>query len=411
MPLVAPFAGERFVARDRLSDLIAPPYDVISPQERAALARQDAYNIVHLILPEGNGDRYERAGELLRQWRAEGVLSLDEDESVYVVQQQFRIPGGKLLTRTGVIGAVAVEAFPNGRVKPHEKTHAGPKADRLELMRTTEAMFEALLMLARDEDAELKRRLHQVVGDPVQVQHAELAGVQVKLWRVSGPDGAAIAEAAGAGPVYLADGHHRYETAIAYMQENVSARRTLGLVVPVGDPGLALMPTHRLIYSDALDVEAVVEGLRSRFHIRELPSDVSYTEQLGELRDRGTACIIVRPGGNALALLLKGGANLGDVPFADEPTVASLDVHRVDELVVRRLLGSGGERARLGYSAESDWVIDEVLGGDAVAGVLLNPVSLEQVLAVADAGAVMPQKATYFMPKVPSGLVMMGLGG
>jgi hypothetical protein len=153
--------------------------------------------------------------------------------------------------------------------------------------------------------------------------------------------------------------------------------------------------------------EEMVEDLRERFQIHELPAEVNYSDHLAELDNRGTACIVVLPEGNAVALLLKPGAKLGDLPFANQPAVASLGIARIDELVVKRFVAEAGKDARLAYSADSDHVIDEVTRGEAVAGVLLNATSVEQVLAVSDAGAVMPQKATYFMPKVPSGLVIL----
>ncbi|MFQ5702804.1 MAG: DUF1015 family protein [Gemmatimonadales bacterium] len=403
---VAPFVGYRFQAGDRLQDLIAPPYDVISVEERGALAERNIHNIVHLILPAGDEDKYERAGKLFAKWLEQGVLQPDSEESVYVVQQDFTAPGGGVYTRTGVIGAVLVEPMGTGVVKPHEKTHAGPKQDRLALMRATGAMFEALLMLAPDDDGKLQQGLVEVTGHRPLVE-CELNGVDVRLWRVSAVEGRKLAEAAGCGPLYMADGHHRYETAGAYMDEAPGADRTLALVVPVGDPGLKVLPTHRVIYGDRIDIDPFIDELRERFHLRELSSEENCVAHLADLKDRGTACVVVRPSGNALALLLKGGASLGDLPFVNEPAVASLDVARVDEMIVKRLLHMAGSEAWLGYSADPDALIGEIARGEAAAGVLLNPTDVDQVLAVADAGAVMPQKATYFLPKVPSGLVTL----
>lgn len=407
--LLQPFRGERFTESEHLSDLIAPPYDVISADHRRQLARRDAHNIVHLILPEGNDDRYGRANALLAKWRAEGVLRQDTEPSVYVVQQVFLGEEKRTLTRTGVIAAMAVEPFARGRIKPHEKTHAEPKADRLALLRATGAMFEALLMLARDKDGALARQLEDVVSvDPT--ASAELEGVGVNMWQVTGSRSLAIARVAGAGALYIADGHHRYETAIAYRKSNRAADRTLGMVVPLEDDGLVLLPTHRVVYGEPAEIDSVLSGLRGRFHVHELPQDASYAAHLAELKTRGTACIILSPGGNSFALLLKAGAKLGDLPFANEPTVASLDVARVDEMVVKPLLAAAGPEARLAYDSDPDGVIEVVAQGGAAFGVLLNAVTVEQVLAVADGGAVMPQKATFFTPKVPSGLVTLPYG-
>lgn len=410
IPLVAPFRAERYADLAKLSDLIAPPYDVISDEDRAVLAEQDAHNIVHLILPEaGEADRYTHAKALLDSWRADGTLVVDGDPAVYVVQQSFAISTGERLTRTGVIAAVAAEPFANGRVKPHEKTHDGPKEDRLALMRATDAMFESLFMFARDESGNLLALLAASTGQPPTAT-AKLNGVDIVFWRVTGGEAAAISQAAGEAPLYIADGHHRFETAVAYREEAPGVERIPVLVVPVRDSGLVVLPTHRLI-SGSIARKTAVERLRERFQIRDLEAGANYVEELAALESRGTACVVVLSEGLALALLLKGGTSLGDVPFANEPTVANLNIARIDALVVDVLKDLAGDDAVLTYSANAHEVIDSVQAGKAQAGVLVNATSVEDVLAVADAGAVMPPKSTYFMPKVPSGLVLMPLGG
>ncbi len=407
VPLVAPFMGERYAEQRRLGDLIAPPYDVINPEERQKLAERDPHNVVHLILPGGDEARYDNAARQLKEWRTAGVLVADDKASVTVLRQEFSTPEGERLARTGVIGGVAVEPFSAGRVLPHERTHKGPKEDRLALLEATEAMFEALFMVARDTDGSLLELLEEATRkNPL--ARAQMPGAALAVWRVTGKRGAELAEAAGREPLYIADGHHRYETAVAYRAEHPAADRLPALIVPAGDPGLVVLSTHRMVYGVGVDSEALTNDLRERFQMRELSSQANYAEELATLRARGTACIVVLPGGLAHAYLLKGGANLGDLPFANEPAVASLDVARVDEIVVKRLRALAGKGSRIGYSSEAHHVIEEVRQGSAAAGVLLNPTALEQVMAVADAGGVMPQKSTYFMPKVPSGLVVMG---
>jgi uncharacterized protein (DUF1015 family) len=404
-PLVVPFRSERF-APDMLSERLAPPYDVITEDARNALETRDPYNIVRLILPRGDEDRYRTAARRLAAWRSEGILVEDDQPAAYVVRQAYTGPDGARRERTGVIGAVAVEPFGDGRIKPHERTHAGPKEDRLALLRATQTMFEGLLMLSRDEGGTLRDRVIEAT-ERRPLTSAQLGGVAITVWRVPGRRGERLARAAGRGPLYLADGHHRYETAVAYRGEHPAADRTLGLIVPLSDPGLDVWPTHRLIVGSAIDAEAVLAELQERFQLRTLAPEKHYVDDLTAMRKRGTACIIVFPGGRAVALLLKGGASLGDLPFANEPTVASLDVARVDEIVVKRLRGAAGAGAQVRYESDATAAIDAVRRGQAAAGVLLNPATVEQVLAVADAGAAMPQKSTYFIPKVPSGLVLL----
>jgi uncharacterized protein (DUF1015 family) len=359
-----------------------------------------------VILPEGNGDRFEQVARTVREWRSLGVLKSDAEESVYVVRQEYTKPDGRMCARTGFIGAVAVEPFSKGRVKPHVKTHAEPKVDRLRLLSATNTMFEVLLFVARDETGKLRSLIEEAAsGEPA--VRAELEGVYVSLWQVSGESGCAIARSAGEHCLYLADGHHRYETALAYMDQNPRADRTLGLVVPLGDPGLTVLATHRIVYGESVDVDGVMDELQQRFHMHQLTPDVDFVPYLQGLRDRGTACAVVRKGEPAVSLLLKAGAKLGDLPFANEPTVASLDVARIDEMVVRPLLASAGRTGSLAYSADAGHVVEQASSGAAGAAVMLNPTSVEQILTVADAGAVMPQKATYFTPKVPGGLVTL----
>ena len=239
---------------------------------------------------------------------------------------------------------------------------------------------------------------------------AVLGQVDIAVWRITGGEAAAISQAAGEAPLYIADGHHRFETTVAYRAEAPGVERISALIVPIRDPGVAVLATHRLI-SGSMDRKAAVEQLRERFQIRDLEAGANYVEELAALQSRGTACVVVFSEGPALALLLKGGTSLGDLPFANEPTVASLDIARVDALVVDTLESLAGDDSSLTYSASAHEVIEVVRDGGAQAGVLVNATSVEDVLSVADAGAVMPPKSTYFVPKVPSGLVLMPLGG
>lgn len=403
-PLVAPFVAERYADGRRLSKLIAPPYDVLSPADRERYARRHDHNIVHLILPEGDVDRYAAARKRYERWRRDGVLVPDKTPAVYVLRQKFTTRDGARHARTGVIAGVAVEPPTARRVLPHERTHAGPKEDRLALLAATGAMFETLFMLARDEDGDLAASLAEAAAKRPTVT-AELRGVELTLWRVPGARGRALAEAAGRGALYMADGHHRYETAVAYRAQRPAADRIPALIVAVEDPGLVVLATHRIVRGASLDRRRLVSALRERFQMRDVPPASNYMDVLGELAGRGTGCLLVLPDGPAIALLLRG--DPGEPEFANEPAVALLDVARVDELVVNRLVSAAGDEARLEYTPDPHEAIDLVHRGDAVASVLLNPTPAAAVLRVADARAVMPQKSTYFYPKVPSGLVVL----
>jgi uncharacterized protein (DUF1015 family) len=399
LPLVAPFLGERYPDVGRLSDLIAPPYDVISDAERQALAARSAQNIVHLILPAGNGNRYERAAATLGRWRAEGILVRDQEPGIDVLQQEFTDAGGVRRVRTGMIAAVAVEPFEGGRVRPHERTHQGPKEDRLALLRATRTMCEALFMLARDLSGELARALADVVASPPAAT-AALGDVAIRVWRVTGSPAARLPRAAGAASLYIADGHHRYETTLAFHREHAAADRTLALIVPLRDPGLVVLPTHRIVQGPPVSEDEVRERLSGKFTIEVLEPARDLEKALTELR--GAGCVVVLPEGRRLAARPRA---LVVFEAEDVPALRRVDVSWADRLVLPALRGGG--TGRLAYASRSRDVIDEVAAGRAAAGMLLNPPAVEDVLAVADAGAVMPQKSTYFFPKVPSGLVLL----
>jgi uncharacterized protein (DUF1015 family) len=397
--LVAPFVGERYSAGVPLSDLLAPPYDVVDEAGRAALAQRHAGNVVHLILPRGNGDRYVRAAETLTEWRGRSLLTPDSGPGLYVVEQRFTAPDGAARTRTGAIAAVLAEPFSKRRIRPHERTHAGPKQDRLELLRATRTMCEALLLLSRDSTGAFQRGLAEATAAPP-VAKAQLDGVDISLWRVDGDRGLSLARAAGCESLYIADGHHRYETAVAYRTENAGAHRTLGLIVPAADPGLVVLPTHRVI--GGVQVQNVLERLREIAAVDRLPPGANVRQALAEVGRGGGGCVVAGPEG--LYRLVRTARleppSLRELP----PVVRSLDVAWADTAVIPRLQ-SGASVLR--YSADLDLALRWVRSGKAGAAVLLNPPAVEQVLAVADAGAYMPPKATFFTPKVPSGLVFL----
>jgi uncharacterized protein (DUF1015 family) len=391
--LAVPFNGERYSARERLSRLIAPPYDVISSSERARLAALDDHNIVHVILPEAPGDKYAHAADVLNQWRAEQSLVRDVDAGVYVLAQDFTLPSGEAHSRVGVFVALAAEGYESRRVRPHERTHAGPKADRLALLRATHTSVESIFVIAPDSDGALDREL-RVITQGTPDATASLAGVGIRLWVVAGDDGADLAALVRRDPVYVADGHHRYETASTYARENHKMNRLLALVVSAKDEGLVVLATHRVIHGAPVAPDALAPEWKARFDATFLPKGADPEERLAELGRRGTACVVAWPDGRAEALALKSAAQ-------DVPDVA---VVAVEELVVKPIV-QRASTAELRYTANTDEALNAVWKSGAAAVVLLNPTKVDEVFRVADAGGIMPPKSTYFVPKVPAGMV------
>jgi len=407
--LVAPFQGERYAAADRLSVLIAPPYDVIDPAERARYAALDRDNIVHIMLPEAppgapEEERYRVAAERLAVWRRTGVLGRDPKPVLYVLAQDFTLPTGERRTRRGVFAAVAAEGYEPRRIRPHEHTHAGPKADRLALMRATATNIESIFLLAPDHDRALANAVAAASSARPDAT-AELNGVGIRLWIVRDPSRFPLS----ASPLYIADGHHRYETASAYALENPAADRVLALIVSAQDPGLAVLPTHRVIFGPGRDVERLLPRWREWFDVQPVASGRDSLTVLASLGGDRTACLVADRS-RILALLLKPGALPDRLPsLAQSAAVRDLDVARIESLVVKEVLAAGTSTPIVRYVSDGNEALGMVQHGGAAVAVLLNPTKVEQVFAVADAGDVMPPKSTYFIPKVPSGLVLRPL--
>ncbi|MGH7671735.1 MAG: DUF1015 family protein [Gemmatimonadales bacterium] len=407
--LVVPFRGERYRAAERLSALIAPPYDVIPPPERARLAALDEHNIVHVLLPEApsgwsGADRYAWAAERLAAWRQGGVLTRDPEPAAYVMAQEFALSTGERRTRLGVFGALAAEGYESRRVRPHEKTHAGPKADRLALLRATATNVESIFLIAPDPEGALEAALEAVAARKPAAT-AQLDGVGIRLWVVRGTD---LSRFPFPGvPLYIADGHHRYETASAHARENPAADRVLAFIASARDPGLVVLPTHRLIFGAGRDPDQLLDFWRRFFDVGRLAPCADRMERLAQLGASGTACLVAVPGGRDLSLVLRKDAPLHDVPgLSKSSALRSLDVAVVEELVVKELLRLDTSTPTLTYTADARGAFETVRRGAAASAVLLNGTKVQQVFAVADAGEFMPPKSTYFVPKVPSGLVL-----
>ena len=394
---------------DRLSVLIAPPYDVIDQAERARYARADRDNIVHVMLPEAppgkpEDGRYGVAAERLAAWRRDGVLRRDARPALYVLAQDFTLPTGERLTRRGVFAAVAAEGYEPRRIRPHEKTHAGPKADRLALMRATATNIESIFLLAPDPDRSLANAV-AAASQGAPDATAELNGVNIRLWIVRDPSHFPLPSS----PLYIADGHHRYETASAYAVENRSADRVLALIVSAQDPGLAVLPTHRVIFGAGRELERLLPRWRDWFDVQPLAAGRDPVTTLASLGVDRTACLVADHA-RVLVMLLKPGALPDRVPsLAQSTAVRELDVARIESLVVKEILGAGTSTPIVRYVADAQEALHLVQQGGAAVSVLLNPTKVAQVFAVADAGDVMPPKSTYFIPKVPSGLVLRPL--
>lgn len=401
--LFAPFRGERFADPTTLGRRLAPPYDVIGPEQRAALAAQDPANLVHVDLPVAAEDRdpYGEAAALLESWRAGGILARDREPSAYVLRTTSRLEDGSASSRTGVFLAVAAEPFSARRVLPHERTHRGPKEDRRRLTLATGCNLSPVFLLAPDPSGELSRLLERVTAEAPWA-FVQAVGAKQEVWVALADRALELAAAAGTTPAYIADGHHRYETAVMLRDEapaqwRSGAARTLAHVVSFRDPGLRILATHRVVEGRPLERGAVLKAA-SPYFARALPG------QSPTLR-------VAFADGSEAAMVLRAEADLSratDLPA--HPAVRALPVTVADAVFLRVVVAPlmGGVPS-LRYTPSKEEACAAFGLGDVAVVLLLPPTRLEEVKQVADAGQVMPPKSTFFAPKVPTGVVLRPL--
>ena len=388
-----------------LEDVIAPPYDVIDDAMRAELAARSPYNVVHLDLPPS----YEQAAATMDAWRSAGVLIQEEEMAVWVLRQDYRAPDGAGRTRTGFLARVRVDEYGPGRIRPHERTHPGPREDRLKLTRATRANLSPIFTLFPDPDGIAERAMEAISQAEPFAQVGE-----DRLWRSGDPDLVAELQMAVAdGELLIADGHHRYETARVYAEEvggEGEHRYVLMLLCALSDPGLLVFPTHRLLSGleeDRAKQEAIRDVLMRNFEIEELSAP---RELEPGPEDNGVAFGYMdsfhkKPYRVSLKEQSIADRALGGMP---EP-YRRLDTAVLEALVLREALGMSEEDIShlrgLDYSKSLDDAIDAVQSGRADAGFFMRATTVEQVREVAATGESMPPKSTYFYPKVPTGLV------
>ncbi|HTT67272.1 MAG TPA: DUF1015 domain-containing protein [Gemmatimonadales bacterium] len=398
--LFTPFRGERYADAASLERRLAPPYDVISPSQRAELVARDPCNVVNVDLPAapGGGDPYAEAARLLAEWRASGVLVRDEQPSAYVLRTSGRFPDGSVRERTGVFLAVAAEPFSRGRVLPHERTHAAAKEDRRRLMHATGANLSAVFLLAPDGTGKLDGALRQATARPPWARCPALGSDQA-IWVVTGAEAEQLAAAAGAESVYVADGHHRFETSVMFRDEAPSAwqagaARTLAYVVSFRDPGLVILATHRMLEGAPFEPDAFLAAAAPYFAI-------------APTRKEPTLSVVFK-GGREVALAVRPKAKWPKVnDQAVHPAVRALEVAAADSLAVGVVAASLlGTAPALRYTADVAEAREAGREGRCACALILPPTRLEAVRRVADAGQIMPPKSTFFAPKVPTGVVL-----
>jgi uncharacterized protein (DUF1015 family) len=413
-----------------LGSVVAPPYDVISAAQRAALAEQDPHNVVRLILPDGEGDaKYAHAADLLAQWRESGVLVRDAEPAFYRLDQTFAPPGGgggsaDAITRRGFLALVRLVPFSERVVLPHERTLSGPKEDRLKLFRATGANLSPGFMLYRDPRGELDGPLDE--GERL-AEYETADGVRHVLAKVKRPRALkAIVDGIARSTLLIADGHHRYETAVRYAGEVGAAhpdaspraehRFFMTFLANGDDRNLVVFPTHRYVHSlTSFSFDDLVRRARDTFHIEELARGADADAVLGALRVQGRhgpSVAAAAIDGRVVLLTLRGDADLQVHPtLGPQPAVLrKTDVALLHAGVLEHILGitpqAQAAKTNLFYPQDARAALAELRAGKGNVLFVMNATPVAEVREVAEAGEVMPQKSTFFYPKVPTGLAV-----
>jgi uncharacterized protein (DUF1015 family) len=393
-----------------LGDVVAPPYDVIDEAQRAELAGRSSYNVVELDLPRdpGGGDPYAHAAELLGKWTEEGALVRDTDPQIWALEQDYTAPDASRLTRRGFLARVKLAPYGEG-IRPHERTQPGPKEDRLRLTRATRHNLSPIFAL---HPGNAWQHLQPALdGDPwSEVTDAD--GTTHRVWRIGDPAvHQAIATELEPGELLIADGHHRYETSLAYQREvgaGGEADYVLMALVSLEDPGLTVFPTHRLISGLSEDPEKQEElgkGLKEIFDVEQVPTndlDPGGSEGVGVFGYMDSHFQ------RSFRLRLRDTARIDEILAGRSDAYRTLDAAILEELVLKGILGMSTDdiaaKRGIGYTPHIGEVLKKLDTGDYQAAFLLRPTPVDQVRAVAAQGETMPPKSTYFFPKLLTGI-------
>ncbi len=419
MACVIPFSALRFTDRaGAIETLTCPPYDIISEEQRQMYLKCNPHNIIRLELPREGADPYATAGDTLRSWMQDGILAADTDAAFYVYDITFTVGEEKHIT--GLIGRVQLEEFSKGIVLPHEETLSKAKADRLQLMRATGCNFSDIYSLYRAEDpaSPIHDVAQLVAGQQPLTEMTDENGLVHRLWAIT--DAAtqqAITDAFADLKLYIADGHHRYETAINYRNElreqNIDAPQTdycMMMLVEMSHPGLVVFPTHRILHHlENFSATAVLDACEQYFDIQETTVDALQNGLDAAYAD-GKKAFGFYDGKTTHLLTLRDTAVMDQLLPQLSPVSRQLDVTVLHTLVLERLLGIDKEnmanQKNLSYTRDFGEAIQAVDNGEANASFILNPTRVSEIRDVAAASEKMPQKSTYFYPKLITGLTM-----
>ncbi len=415
---IRPFKALRFTDKaGAIVDNVCPPYDIISDAQREALISTSENNIIRLELPKGD-DPYVTAGKTLNKWLSEGILAQDAENSLYIYEEDFECEGASYKMH-GIICLVKLEEFSKGVVLPHEETLSKAKADRFNLMSQTFCNFSQVYSMYVDDDKKIEKEVSSIMHSEPYHNFVAHDGVTQKLWIENNPEIInSIVEAFKGKQLYIADGHHRYETALnfrnalnekgEYSEGDLSGYIMMYLA-NISDPGLVILPTHRLVKDlPVFDENEVIEEISSLFEIEKIQgidnikSDINVTDK--------TVFALYTGNNSYYRLTLKDKDAVSNVVSDRSEAYKSLDVTALHSLILEPVFGIDKEnmaqQKNLTYTRSIDESIASVDSGASQCAFILNATKIHQLRDVALAGDKMPQKSTYFYPKLITGLVM-----
>ncbi|MDR2932128.1 MAG: DUF1015 domain-containing protein [Oscillospiraceae bacterium] len=422
MATIKPFGAMRFTGKaGDMAQLVCPPYDIISDEERRAYLAANSYNIIRLELPREGAEPYAAAGATLRGWLDEGLLACDAKDAVYIYEEEFDV-FGQTKRLKGLVCRVGLEPFENGVVLPHEETLSKAKTDRFNLMCATGCNFSSIYSLYFDEDATIASRVEALSAGKPDVSFTTAAdGIRHSVWIVTDPaEVEALKKAFGDKKLYIADGHHRYETALNYQkhlretgvntQPDHPANDVMMTLVSVSHPGLVVFPTHRVVRGlDGFDAGRLLDACARYFDVESCGKEEAQ-EKLDAAAGAGRKAFALYAGGAMSLLTLRDQSVMEGMLPSYSDAYRALDVSVLHTLVLERLLGIDKEnmanQKNLTYTRDAGEAITAVDAGDADCAFLINPTRVDEIAAVAGAGEKMPQKSTYFYPKLITGHIM-----
>lgn len=419
MSIVKPFKGVKYNLENvLLRKVIAPPYDVISPEMRESFILRSPYNVVQIDLPVGDDDKYQAAGDLYRQWNFEGILVKEERPAFYLYEQVYDYDGRQYV-RSGFVGTLKLSEFGKGQVYPHERTLSGPKKDRYELMKAGKANFSQIFGLYQDSENMLNSLFNEIKKTMPAASAMDDDNVKHSVWVIDKPEDIEYIQTFMQDKaIYIADGHHRYETALKYRDDMRVANGdssddvkpydfVMMMFINFQDKGLKVFPTHRVVDVNAdFQDSTVIDGLKTMFDVTPLAGKAEIDAFMKETaEDVGAWVFMGMQGIYGMKIIKESMESL-------HPVYRKVDTYLLEDLVLKGQLGFTDEKLLAKDGIHFIQTLDEIAKyRESVSSVafILHPEDMETIRDVSESGLVMPQKSTFFYPKLATGLLFNDL--